>query len=58
MDLQEILKSIGMNVGDIRSRVSTGSIKLNGDEVEDVRKDIGEIFRNAYRCDHRKSKGS
>jgi valyl-tRNA synthetase len=43
MDLQEILKIIGMNVGDIRSRVSTGSIKLNGDEVEDVRKDIGEI---------------
>jgi hypothetical protein len=43
MNLQEILKSYGMNVGDIKSRISTGSIKMNGEEVEDPRKDIGEI---------------
>lgn len=43
MDLQEILKNIGMNVGDIRSRVSSGVIKLNGEEVKDVRKDLGDI---------------
>ena len=29
MDLQEILKNTGMNVGDIRSRVSSKVIKLD-----------------------------
>ena len=43
MDLQEILKNTGMNVGDIRSRVSSKVIKLDGEEVTDVRKDLGEI---------------
>ena len=32
-----------MNVGDIRSRVSSKVIKLDGEEVTDVRKDLGEI---------------
>ena len=43
MDLQEILKNIGMNVGDIRSRLSSKVIKMDGEEVTDVRKDLGEI---------------
>jgi valyl-tRNA synthetase len=43
MDLQDILKSIGMNVGDIRSRLSSKVIKMDGEEVTDVRKDLGEI---------------
>lgn len=43
MNLQEILKSYGMAVGDIKARLSNGSIKLNGEEVKDVRVDIGEI---------------
>lgn len=43
MDLQEILKSYGMSVGDIKSRISTGSIKLNGEEVSNSRQDVGEI---------------
>jgi hypothetical protein len=43
MDLQEILKSYGMSVGDIKSRISTGSIKLNGEEVTNSRQDVGEI---------------
>jgi valyl-tRNA synthetase len=43
MDLQEILKEYGMSVGDIKSRISTGSIKLNGEEVSNPRSDLGKI---------------
>lgn len=39
MDLQEILKATGMTVGDIRGR----NIKLNGEDLENTRIDIGDI---------------
>lgn len=43
MDLQEILKAYGMPVGDIRTRISNGSVKLNDEVVTDPRMDIGDI---------------
>lgn len=43
MTLQDILKSLDFKVGDIKTRISTGSISLNGDIVEDIRLDIGSV---------------
>lgn len=43
MDLQEILKSTGMTVGDIKSRIDNDTIKLDGEVVKDPRKDLGDI---------------
>jgi valyl-tRNA synthetase len=43
MDIQEILKSTGLTVGDIRSRHASGVIKMDDDKVEDLREDIGDI---------------
>lgn len=43
MTIQDILKSLDFTVGDIKSRVNSGVISLNGDVVNDVRLDIGEV---------------
>ena len=43
MTIQDILKSLDFTVGDIKSRVNSGVIKLNGDVISDVRTEIGDV---------------
>jgi hypothetical protein len=43
MDLQEVLKSCGIPSGEIRARINSGSMKLNGITITNSRIDLGEI---------------